>query len=128
MKIQFVHTDQAPAAIGPYSQAVAANGILYLSGQLGINPQEGKIVAGGIANEVEQIFKNIQAVLKAGGTSLENVLKCTVYLTTFEHFATLNKIYEQNFQAHKPARTTIAVAALPMGALVEIDVLARLNS
>ena len=128
MKIQFVHTDQAPAAIGPYSQAVAANGILYLSGQLGINPQEGKIVAGGIANEVEQIFKNIQAVLKAGGTSLENVLKCTVYLTTFEHFATLNKIYEQNFQAHKPARTTIAVTALPMGALVEIDVLARLNS
>ncbi len=111
-------------ALGPYSRAVWAGDILYLAGQLGIDPATNKLVEGGAGPETEQLMKGIVAVLGAAGLSMANVIKSNVYLTDVNDFAAMNKIYETYFEAPYPARTTVAVAALPGGAHVEIEVVA----
>jgi 2-iminobutanoate/2-iminopropanoate deaminase len=119
-----VATDRAPAAIGPYSQAVVAGGLLFASGQIALDPARGELVAGGVEAQAEQALKNLAAVLEAGGSSLRSVLRCTVYLVSMDDFAAVNAVYARAFGATRPARATVAVAALPKGARVEIDAIA----
>lgn len=120
------HSDAAPAAIGPYSQAVSANGWLFTSGQVGLDPTSGELVAGGFDAQARQVFANLGAVLSAAGCGFGDVVKATVYLADMADFPTLNGIYAAAFGDHKPARSTFAVAGLPKGARVEIDLVARL--
>ncbi len=120
-----VHTDDAPAAIGPYVQAVASGDLVFCSGQVGIDPGTGKLVSGGVEAQAERSLANLMAVLAAGGCGPGDVLKTTVYLRTMNDFAAVNSIYAATFGAHKPARATVAVADLPLGALVEVDAVAR---
>ncbi len=110
--------------LGPYSRAVWAGGILYLAGQLGIDPATGKLVEGGVAAETEQLLKGLSAVLAAAGLSMGDVVKANVFLTDMNDFAAMNKVYETFFEAPYPARSTIGVAALPAGAHVEIELVA----
>lgn len=123
--IQAVHTDSAPAAIGPYSQAVTVDGWLFASGQIPLDPATGELVAGSVAEQTDQVFKNLAAVLAEGGTSLSSVVKTTVYLVDMGTFAEMNEVYGRHFGDHRPARATVAVAALPKGVDVEIDAIAR---
>jgi 2-iminobutanoate/2-iminopropanoate deaminase len=118
-----IHTDAAPKALGPYSQAQEVGGFLFLSGQVGIDPATGTLVAGFEA-QVQQVLANIRAVLAARGLGLNAVAKSTVFLQNFADFATLNMHYAASFGSHKPARSTVEVAALPAGALVEIECIA----
>ncbi len=113
-----------PKALGPYSRAVWTGDILYLSGQTGVDPATGKLVEGGVEAETAQTLKGLSAVLAAAGLSAANVIKANVYLTDMQDFAAMNKIYEGFFDAPRPARTTVAVAALPGGARVEIEFIA----
>jgi 2-iminobutanoate/2-iminopropanoate deaminase len=122
--MDYVATDKAPKAIGPYSQAVKANGMLYTSGQIHLDPATGELVTGSFEAQVRRVMDNLAAVLEAGGSSFGQVLKATVYLSDMNNFPTLNAIYAEYFGDHKPARTTIAAAALPKGATVEIDLVA----
>src|ERR1051325_9604744 len=123
--MEFIATPDAPEAIGPYSQAVKHHGILYTSGQIALDPATGAIVEGDFAAQADRVFKNLAAVLYAGGSDFNRVLKATVYLTDLvNNFKTLNTIYEQYFGDHKPARTTIEASALPKGSLLEIDLIA----
>ena len=122
--MDFVATDAAPKAIGPYSQAVKANGFVYTSGQVALDPASGNLVDGGFEAQVRQVFQNLGAVLTAAGSGFDQVLKATVFITDFANFQTLNAIYAEYFGDHKPARTTVAVAGLPKNALVEIDLVA----
>ncbi|MDP7148068.1 MAG: RidA family protein [Nitrospinaceae bacterium] len=124
MKKRIIQTDQAPAAIGPYSQAVRVDNFLYTSGQIALDPQSGEFLSGEIEQETERTIENISAILIAGGLSLENVIKTTVYLTDLSHFARMNHIYEKYFSGNKPARACVQVAALPKGAKVEIEAIA----
>ncbi len=124
MKKRVIQTDQAPAAIGPYSQAVRVGDFLYTSGQIALDPQSGEFLSGEIEQETERTIENISAILIAGGLSLENVIKTTVYLTDLSHFARMNHIYEKYFSGNKPARACVQVAALPKGAKVEIEAIA----
>lgn len=124
--MDYVATDQAPAAIGPYSQAVKSNGLLYTSGQIPLDPATGNLVEGDFESQVRRVFMNLAAVLKEGGTGFDRVLKATVYLTDLGDFQTLNTVYAEYFGNHKPARTTVGVAQLPRGANVEIDLIALL--
>jgi len=124
MKKRIIQTDQAPAAIGPYSQAVRVGNFLYISGQIALDPQSGEFLSGEIEQETERTIENISAILKAGGLSLDNVIKTTVYLTDLSHFARMNHIYEKYFSGNKPARACVQVAALPKGAKVEIEAIA----
>ncbi len=124
--MDYVATDQAPAAIGPYSQAVKSNGLLYTSGQIPLDPATGNLVEGDFESQVRRVFMNLAAVLKEGGTGFDRVLKATVYLTDLGDFQTLNTVYAEYFGNHKPARTTVGVAQLPRGAQVEIDLIALL--
>lgn len=124
--MQYVATDSAPKAIGPYSQAVKANGVLYTSGQISLDPSTGELVQGDFEAQVRRVFENLKAVLAEGGSDFQRVLKATVYLTDLANFQTLNGIYAEYFGAHKPARTTVQVSALPKGSLVEIDLVALL--
>lgn len=117
-------SNQAPAAIGPYSQVVTANGFYFLSGQLGINPETGKMATDEVEGQTEQIFKNIRSVLAAAGLTMDNVLKVTVFLTDMGDFAKVNEIYAKQFSEPFPARSAFAVKALPAGGLVEIEVIA----
>jgi 2-iminobutanoate/2-iminopropanoate deaminase len=119
-----VATPLAPRPIGPYSQAVISGGLLFCSGQIGLDPQTGELAAGGIEAQTEQVLKNLVAVLKEAKMGLENVVKTTVYLADFADFAKMNEIYGRHFAKEPPARTTIEAAALPKGAKVEIDVIA----
>ena len=121
--MDFVATDDAPKAIGPYSQAVTHHGIIYTSGQIGLDPATMEVVDG-FENQVHRVFKNLEAVLAKAGTNFSRVMKATVYVTDMANFAALNAIYASYFGDHKPARTTIAAAQLPKGALVEIDLIA----
>jgi 2-iminobutanoate/2-iminopropanoate deaminase len=121
--MDFVATDGAPKAIGPYSQAVTHHGIIYTSGQIGLDPATMEVVDG-FENQAHRVFKNLEAVLAKAGTDFSRVLKATVYVTDMANFAALNAIYASYFGDHKPARTTIAAAQLPKGALVEIDLIA----
>ncbi|MDR3338639.1 MAG: RidA family protein [Candidatus Symbiothrix sp.] len=121
---QSISTKNAPAAIGPYSQAIKAGDFVFLSGQLGINPETGEFVSTAVAEQTEQVFKNIRAVLAEAGLSLEQVVKTTVFLADIGDFATVNEVYAGHFTAPYPARSAFAVKTLPKNALVEIEVIA----
>ncbi len=121
-----IFTEAAPAPIGPYTQAVASDGLLFCSGQVAIDPATGKLIDGDVAAQTRQVMRNIAAVLAAGGATFADVVKTTIYLVDMNDFGTVNPIYGEAFAgAVAPARSTIAVAALPLGARVEIEVLAR---
>ena len=126
MKLQTISTDKAPAAIGPYSQAVRFGNMLFCSGQIPLDPASGEMVAGGITDQAERVMSNIAAVLLASDAGFDDVIKTTVYLVDMADFAAVNEVYGKCFQNHKPARSTVAVKALPRGALVEIEVIAGL--
>ena len=119
-----ISTPHAPAAIGPYSQAVESNGAVYCSGQIALDPATGQIVAGGIAAETERVLENLKAVLAAAGLDFAHVVKVTIYLADLGDFATVNDIYARYVREPFPARATVGVAALPRGARVEIDAVA----
>jgi reactive intermediate/imine deaminase len=121
MSRRVVHTPDAPKAIGPYSQAVAAGGAVYLSGQIGLDPASGELVKGGIEAEARRAFTNLAAVAQASGASLAAAVKVTIYLVDFGHFAVVNGIMQEFFREPYPARVTIAAAALPRGAAIEVD-------
>jgi 2-iminobutanoate/2-iminopropanoate deaminase len=120
------HSDAAPAAIGPYSQAVSVGGFLFTSGQVALDPHSGEIVPGGFEAQARQVFANLAAVLGAAGCGFGDVVKATVYVADLADFPALNSIYAATFGDHEPARSTVQVAALPKGARVEIDLIARL--
>ncbi|MEA4984600.1 2-iminobutanoate/2-iminopropanoate deaminase [bioreactor metagenome] len=121
---RIISTPHAPAAVGPYSQAVEVNDTLYISGQLPINPVTAKIEATDIAGQTDQVFKNITAILKAAEYSMDDVVKNRVYLSDISNFAAMNEVYKQYFKSDFPARAAFAVKDLPMGALVEIETVA----
>lgn len=126
MPIQFVATDSAPKAIGPYSQATIANGFIYSAGQIAFNPVTMEIVGGGIREQTERVLANLKAVLQGAGSDLSKVVKTTVFLVDMADFTAMNDAYAQAFGEHKPARSTVAVSALPRGVRVEIEVVATL--
>jgi 2-iminobutanoate/2-iminopropanoate deaminase len=126
--MKFHHTDDAPKAIGPYSQAVEVDGWLYTSGQVGIDPAIGDLVTGGFEAEARQVLKNLGAVLAAAGCAFTDVVKTTVYLVELADFPRLNELYGAAMGEHRPARSTVQVAGLPKGAQVEIDMVARIRS
>ena len=119
-----IATDQAPKAIGPYSQAVRASGFIFTSGQVALDPATQQVVAGDVAVQTDRVLKNLSAVLSAAGSSLENVLRCTVFLKNMGDFAAMNEVYGRYFSQNPPARSTVEVARLPKDVLVEIDVIA----
>ncbi|HVF47770.1 MAG TPA: RidA family protein [Pyrinomonadaceae bacterium] len=119
-----VETPDAPNAIGPYSQAIVANGFVYSAGQVGADPKTGALVGGGITEQTEQVLKNITAVLKAAGTGLDSVVKTTVFLADMNDFAKMNEVYAKFFKKPYPARSTVQVARLPRDARVEIEAVA----
>ena len=124
MNRESVQTDNAPKAIGPYEQAIKANGFIYTAGQIPIDPKTGNFVEGGIAAQTRQVLENLKAVLEAGGSALDRVVKATVFLKNMADFAAMNEVYTQYLGSAKPARSTVAVAELPRGALIEIDLVA----
>jgi 2-iminobutanoate/2-iminopropanoate deaminase len=124
--MRFHHTGKAPQAIGPYSQSVEVDGWLYTSGQVGIDPATAELVPGGFDAQARQTLKNLAEVLASAGCTFANVVKATVYLTDLEDFQALNTLYAEAMGGHRPARSTVQVAALPKSALVEIDLVARL--
>jgi len=125
MHREIITTDRIAPSVGPFSAAVRAGDLLFLSGQVALDPATGKLVAGGIGAQTEQIFANISAVLEVAGKSFDNVMKTTVYLADLKDFAAMNTVYARYFQTTYPARTTIQAAGLPLGAAVEIEVVAR---
>ena len=121
--MQYVHTDEAPQAIGPYSQAVKAHSMVYTSGQIALTPA-GEMIDRDIVLQTKQVLKNLSKVLEAAESSLQNVVKTTIYLENMDDFVTVNEIYAEVFGDHKPARATVAVKTLPKNAMVEIDAIA----
>lgn len=121
-----VSTSNAPAAIGPYSQAVTHGGLVYCSGQVALDPKVGELVPGGVEEQTHQVMKNLAGVLAAAGTSFQHVIKTTVYLQRMADFAVVNAIYGEHFPEDPPARATVEVAQLPLSALVEVDCIAAL--
>ncbi len=119
-----IFTPQAPEPIGPYSQAILAEGVLFCSGQIPIDPQTGELVAGDVAAQAERAFRNLEAVLEAAGKSFDDVVRTSLYLIDMADFAAVNAVYDRCFGSAKPARSTVAVAALPKGARIEIDCVA----
>ncbi|MFN8512434.1 MAG: RidA family protein [Thermomicrobiales bacterium] len=124
MSKDVIATSSAPAAIGPYSQAIKANGFLFTAGQIPLDPATGKIVEGDITAQSERVMQNLKAILEASGTSFERVLKTTCFLANLDHFADFNKVYGSYFTNQPPARSTVQVARLPAGALVEVECVA----
>lgn len=124
--MNFHHTDRAPAAIGPYSQAVSVDGLLYTSGQIGLDPKSGQIVEGGFEAQARQVLANLEAVLASAGCSFSDVIKTTIYVTDMGNFPQLNELYGAALGEHRPARSTVEVSGLPKGVLVEMDMVARL--
>jgi 2-iminobutanoate/2-iminopropanoate deaminase len=125
MMLEIVATDGAPSAIGPYSQAIVANGFVFCSGQVALEPgSSGRFEAGDVAAQTRRALANLGAILEKSGSGRARVVKTTVYLTTMDHFAAMNAVYAEFFGAHRPARATVAVAGLPKGALVEIEAIA----
>ena len=124
MTRESVQTDKAPKAIGPYEQAIKANGFIYTAGQIPIDPKTANFVEGDISAQTRQVLENLKAVLEAGGSALDRVVKATVFLKNMADFAAMNEVYAQYLGSAKPARSTVAVAELPRGALVEIDLVA----
>ena len=127
MTIEAHHTDEAPAAIGPYAQAVSVGGFLYTSGQIALDPASGQLVAGGFEAEARQVLSNLRAVLASAGCTFADVVKATVYVVDLGDFPRLNALYGEAMGDHRPARSSVQVAALPKGGLVEIDLVARLR-
>jgi len=123
-RMDYVATTKAPKAIGPYSQAVKAGGVLYTSGQIALDPATGNLVEGDFAAQARRVFENLAGVLREAKTDFQHVTKATVFLTDLANFQTLNTIYAEYFGDHKPARTTVGVAQLPRGAQVEVDLIA----
>jgi len=122
--MDFIHSDDAPKAIGPYSQAIKAGNVIYTSGQVSLDPKTGELVTGDFNAQARRVFENLKAVLRAGGADFRNVAKANVFLTDLANFQALNAIYAEYFGDHKPARTTVQVAGLPKGAALEIDLIA----
>ena len=125
--MKFLATDGAPKAIGPYSQAVVEGGFLFASGQIPLDPKSGELVSGGIEASTERVLDNMEAVLRSAGLGFSDVVKTTVFLVKSEDFPAMNAIYARRFGDHRPARSTVIVAALPKGATVEIDMIARVK-
>jgi len=121
---KIINTENAPKAIGPYSQAVEANGMLFVSGQIPLDPATGKFAEGGIKEQTEQVFKNIEAILTAAGYTFDNVVKSTCLLSDISNFAAMNEVYSRFYTKDFPARAAFAVKDLPMGALIEIETIA----
>ena len=124
---QPIKTENAPAAIGPYSQAIKANGFVFVSGQIPIDPHTGEFVAGGITEQTARVLKNLTAVLEAAGSSLEQVVKTTVFLADMKEFSSMNEVYKDFFPSPPPARSTVAAAGLPRDARVEIEAIALVS-
>ena len=127
MNLKYVTTEQAPAAIGPYSQAIIANGFLFTAGQIALDPATGHIVEGGVAEQTERVMTNLGAVLASAGATWKDVVKTTVYLQDLSHFPIVNELYGKRLGDARPARSTVQVAGLPRGALVEIDAIAAVK-
>lgn len=126
MKLKVISTQKAPAAIGPYSQAVQAGNLLFCSGQIPLDPATGEMVQGDVAMQAVQVMKNIAAMLSAAAAGFSDVVKTTIYLADMADFAAVNEVYGQYFNEHKPARSTVAVKGLPKGALLEIEIIVAL--
>ena len=126
MNLKTISSDQAPAAIGPYSQAVCAGNMIFCSGQIALDPSTGEMVQGDVVMQTERVMANIAAVLSASGAGFDNVVKTTIFLVEMGDFAAVNEVYGRFFSSHKPARSTVAVKSLPRGALVEIETVACL--
>lgn len=126
MKLKTISSDKAPAAIGPYSQAVQAGNLLFCSGQIALDPSTGELVQGDVVIQAQQVMENIAAVLSASGVGFDDVVKTTIFLVEMGDFAAVNEVYGCYFSNHKPARSTVAVKSLPRGALVEIEIVAGL--
>lgn len=124
MELEIISTEKAPAAIGPYSQAIKAGNLLFCSGQIPLDPATGDIVPGDVVAQAEQVMKNIVATLEAAGAILNNVVKTTIFLADMGDFAAVNQVYGGYFSSHKPARSTVAVKTLPRNVLLEIEVIA----
>ncbi len=125
MTRQSIHSDAAPKAVGPYSQGVWAGDLLYLSGQTPLDPATGKLVEGDVGVQTQRVFDNLEAVLSGAGLTMDDAIKCNVFLIDMGDFAEMNEVYAQRFSAPFPARSTIAVAGLPLGAQVEIELIAK---
>jgi 2-iminobutanoate/2-iminopropanoate deaminase len=125
---EIISTKEAPQAIGPYSQAVRFNNLIFVSGQIPIDPETGKILKGNIKEQTRQILKNLNNILAAGGSSLDNVLRTTIYLADLENYSEVNEAYAQYFSELPPARPTVQVAKLPIDAQIEIDVIACIKT
>ena len=119
-----ISTTNAPKAIGPYSQAIRADGLVFVSGQIAIDPATGTVISGDVAAQTERVLKNLEAILKAAGTGLDKVVRSTVFLKSMNDFAAMNEVYGRSWSADPPARSTVEVARLPKDVLVEIDVIA----
>ncbi len=124
MQLQTISTDKAPKALGPYSQAIAINGFIFLSGQIPIDPKTGNLITGSTAEQTQQVLNNLAAVLASVESNPNHIVKTTVYLQNMSDFDEMNKVYAEFFGSHKPARVTIEAAKLPKGAKVEIDAIA----
>jgi len=125
--IRAVHTDRAPAAIGPYSQAVVAGHLVFASGQIALDPQTGSLIEGDVVAQTHQVLRNLAAVLEAAGSSLQHAVKCTVFLKSMDDFAKVNTVYAEHFGDARPARAAVQVARLPRDVDVEIDAIAILR-
>ena len=121
---KIIHTKEAPAAVGPYSQAVEINGTIYISGQIPLDPSKGKMVEGGIHEQTRQVMKNIEAILKAASCTFSNVVKSTCLLSDMADFQAMNQVYSEYYPEDQPARAAFAVKELPLGALIEIETIA----
>ncbi len=121
-----IHTDKAPAAVGPYSQAIATDSLLFTSGTIPIDPQTGTIPEGSIEDHAHRVFRNLGAVAEAAGTTLDKAIKVTVFLTDIAHFSRVNTVYAQYFKEPYPARSAVQVAALPLGAAIEVEAIIAL--
>jgi 2-iminobutanoate/2-iminopropanoate deaminase len=128
MQKDIISTSKAPQAIGPYSQAVRFNNLLFISGQIPLEPETGEILKGDIKAQTEQILENLKSILTAGGSSLDNVLRTTIFLTDLEDYADVNEMYAQFFEKSMPARSTVQVSRLPMDVQIEIDAIAGINT
>ena len=127
MSLKIIHTDSAPAAIGPYSQGVVANGFLFTAGQIALDPATGQVVTGDVAAQTDRVMTNLAAVLAAAGATFKDVVKTTVFLHDMNDFPRVNEVYGRAFGDARPARSTVQVSALPRGVLVEIDAIAVIS-
>lgn len=125
--MEIINSDKAPMALGPYCSAVKTGNLLFCSGQTGINPVTNKVDEGSVAGQTRQVMENLKAVLQSQGLTVKNIIKCNVYLSDMANFQAMNKVYGEMLEGHTPARTTIAVAGLPLNALVEIECIAELD-